>query len=125
MFGFHEGLTQKLSDRGREQPMSYQKFRAAWHNFLSLLDIDFEEGFSCTECGAEPKRIIMDGTSVSVMKHRLGAERAEDGDMRAAVQFRYESYLFLYPFQTQKGTIIIVNFPSKCNDATKNNTSVT
>lgn len=48
-----------------KERVSYQKFRMAWHSFIELLDIDYEDGFMCAICGAEPECVIMDATSLS------------------------------------------------------------
>ena len=47
---------------------SYNYFRVSWYSYIKLLDIDYESGFTCQECGKYPKTIIMDGTSVSFRK---------------------------------------------------------
>ncbi|XP_053402535.1 uncharacterized protein LOC123544018 isoform X2 [Mercenaria mercenaria] len=52
-----------------QEEFSYQKFRHAWHTFLSLLDIDYNEGFSCPDCGDDgPDTVICDGTSLSFQR---------------------------------------------------------
>ena len=43
----------------------YNHFRLSWYSFLSLLDIDYDKGFTCDACGEVPKLVIMDGTAVS------------------------------------------------------------
>lgn len=45
--------------------VEYHHFRIAWYAFLSLLDIDFSEGFHCNTYGDDPQRIVMDATSLS------------------------------------------------------------
>ena len=39
---------------------SYNHFRISWYTFLSLLDIEYDCGFKCTECGDHPTTLIMD-----------------------------------------------------------------
>ena len=46
----------------------YNHFRSAWYAYLSLLDIDFGQGFQCTDCGPHPQSLIMDATGVSFRK---------------------------------------------------------
>ena len=43
----------------------YNHFCYAWYSFISLLDIDYPEGFRCEICGNSPSTVIMDGTSLS------------------------------------------------------------
>ncbi|XP_022288437.2 uncharacterized protein LOC111100644 isoform X2 [Crassostrea virginica] len=53
------------------QEFSYQRLRIAWHCFLSLLDIDNSQGFSCPHCGGDetpPQTIVCDGTSLSFQR---------------------------------------------------------
>lgn len=50
---------------------SYQRLRNAWIAFLNLLDINFNEGFSCPDCGRDnqpPETIICDGTTLSFQR---------------------------------------------------------
>ena len=47
---------------------SYNHFRISWYTFLSLLDIDYDCGFKCTECGDHPTTLIMDATSLAFRK---------------------------------------------------------
>lgn len=48
--------------------VGYHHFRSAWYAFLSLLDIDFSEGFQCITCGNDPQVIVMDATGLSFRK---------------------------------------------------------
>ena len=46
----------------------YHWFKASWYHYLSLLDIDYENGFKCPDCGVNgtpPDIIICDATSLS------------------------------------------------------------
>ena len=42
----------------------YNHYRSAWYA-LSLLAIDFVQGFQCAECGTHPQTLIMDATGLS------------------------------------------------------------
>ena len=46
----------------------YNHFLSTWYAFLSLLDIDFTQGFQCATCGSHPKTLIMDATGLSFRK---------------------------------------------------------
>ena len=43
----------------------YNHFRISWYSFISLLDINYSQGFYCAKCGINPHSLIMDGTSLS------------------------------------------------------------
>ncbi|XP_069105019.1 uncharacterized protein [Argopecten irradians] len=47
---------------------SYNNFKWSWYAFLELLEIDYETGFECPDCGEDPDTLIMDATSVSFRK---------------------------------------------------------
>lgn len=47
---------------------SYQHFRSSWYSYLGLLDIDFNDGFCCPDCGGQPTTVIMDATALSFRK---------------------------------------------------------
>ena len=49
---------------------SYNHFRFGWYSYLSLLEINYEDGFKCITCGDQPKVVIMDGTSLA-FRHEL------------------------------------------------------
>ena len=44
---------------------TYNHFRFSWYNYLSLLDIDYGDGFKCTIWGDQPETVIMDATSLA------------------------------------------------------------
>ena len=44
---------------------TYNHFRFSWYSYLSLLDIDYRNGFKCTVCGDQPETVIMDATSLA------------------------------------------------------------
>jgi hypothetical protein len=41
------------------------------------LDVDFERGFLCPDCGASPDKIVMDGTTLGIQKKFLPATENE------------------------------------------------
>lgn len=43
---------------------SYARFRASWYAFMELLDVNYETGFLCPECGDEPEAVVMDGITL-------------------------------------------------------------
>ncbi|KAI8516500.1 hypothetical protein Bbelb_050810 [Branchiostoma belcheri] len=47
--------------------LTYSKFRLAWYSFLNLLDINYDSGFQCPECGPEPKLVICDGIALRTL----------------------------------------------------------
>ena len=51
--------------------LTYNKFKDSWYAFLSLLDIDLDEGFSCEICKDHPRMLIMDATSLSFRKEMI------------------------------------------------------
>lgn len=51
--------------------LTYNKFKDSWYAFLSLLDIDLDEGFSCEICKDQPRMLIMDATSLSFRKEMI------------------------------------------------------
>ena len=54
-----------------ESLCSYNNFVSSWYAFRDLLDVDFEEGFVCEECGSNPKIIVCDGTSLGFKRSLL------------------------------------------------------
>ena len=47
---------------------SYNHFRCAWYSYMKLLAINYDEGFQCTKCGANPSTVVMDGTAIAFRK---------------------------------------------------------
>ena len=45
--------------------VEYYHFRSAWYAYMSLLDIDYSEGFKCITCGNDPQALVMDATGLS------------------------------------------------------------
>lgn len=70
MHTFHQVLCNVLADYGYEAQsvFAYDKFRMAWYTYLNLLDIDLNQGFSCSICTAQPDIVVCDGTSVSFQR---------------------------------------------------------
>ena len=67
-------LRQMLLDHGLTQVdshFSYQKLQHAWYAFIDLLDIDFNQGFICPECGPEPSICVMDAATLSFRKRMI------------------------------------------------------
>ena len=62
-------ILQKMHSDVEEQLMlnsfKYHHFRCAWYSFISLLDINYLDGFCCDHCGIHPSTVIMDGTALS------------------------------------------------------------
>jgi hypothetical protein len=46
----------------------FLRFRYAWYGFLSLLDAEYELGFSCPQCGDCPATVVMDGVTLGLRK---------------------------------------------------------
>ncbi|XP_069109578.1 uncharacterized protein [Argopecten irradians] len=46
----------------------YRHFRLSWYNFVDLLDIDINSGFSCSECGPTPEMVLFDATTLGHRK---------------------------------------------------------
>lgn len=61
-------LNQSFVDAGNSDfktTVLYCHFLSAWYAYMELLDINFSEGFQCSECGPNPPLIIMDATALS------------------------------------------------------------
>ena len=48
---------------------NYGNLVESWYEFVNLLDVNFEEGFVCDECG--PKTLVCDGTSLGFRRSLL------------------------------------------------------
>ena len=71
MFTEYSILVKTHEDLGNydfSSQFTYNHFRMAWYAFIQLLDIDFNQSFMCNICGCDPKRVIMDATSLSFRK---------------------------------------------------------
>ena len=60
----HNGMEAQLL----HSAFKYDHFRRSWYSYISLLDIDYQEGFCCQSCGPNPSTLIMDATSLSFRK---------------------------------------------------------
>ena len=63
-YGFHKSICHSLkSNRGSNNTfrMKYETFNKAVDGFCMLVDIDYEECFSCINCGRDPKWFVGDG----------------------------------------------------------------
>ncbi|CAG2234984.1 unnamed protein product [Mytilus edulis] len=71
MYAYYKVWSDHMKQMGYkdfEKMMTYCKFRHSWYAFLSLLNIDYNLGFQCTECGDTPDTIVCDATSLSFRK---------------------------------------------------------
>ncbi|XP_063427966.1 uncharacterized protein LOC134711349 isoform X2 [Mytilus trossulus] len=50
------------------EEFQYNRLRYAWYSFLELLDLNYNNGFSCPECGDCPHTVVMDGVSLGLRK---------------------------------------------------------
>ena len=61
LVGYYKVLTKNQADAGNDvfpTLVNYGNWRLAWYAFLSLLDINFKDGFTCEHCGCEPRTIV-------------------------------------------------------------------
>lgn len=68
IFSEYRVLVKAHEDAGNStfsSTVHYNHFRCAWFAYLSLLDIDFIQGFQCIKCGGDPQMLIMDATGLS------------------------------------------------------------
>lgn len=70
IFTEHSVLTASFKDAGIPdfpKLVSYNHFRIAWYLFLELIsaEINFSDGFLCSQCGTYPSVTIMDATSLA------------------------------------------------------------
>ncbi|XP_052071566.1 uncharacterized protein LOC127709908 [Mytilus californianus] len=81
LYTFYSVFVDDHYDYGNEKILelfSYHKLRSAWLSFLKLLDIDFENGFSCPDCPQDgPDIIICDGTSLSFQRRMWSWKNTE------------------------------------------------
>lgn len=71
MFTEYSVLVKTHEDLGNHTFSSqflYNHFRMAWYGFIQLLDVKLDQGFVCNICGSNPKRVIMDATTLSFRK---------------------------------------------------------
>ncbi|KAL5017705.1 hypothetical protein ScPMuIL_005212 [Solemya velum] len=85
---------------------SYQHLRHAWLHFLSLLDIDFTEGFSCPDCGgddgAAPSMLICDGTSLSFQRRMWQWDDLKDEPVKQLNRSSFHEKIFIPDLSTRK-----------------------
>lgn len=85
---------------------SYQHLRHAWLHFLSLLDIDFTDGFLCPECGgddgAAPSMLICDGTSLSFQRRMWQWDDLKDEPVKQLNRSSFHEKIFIPDFNTRK-----------------------
>lgn len=92
MHTFHKVLCDMHIDRGNidiGKMFPYDNFRLAWLSYLKLLDINFDDGFSCPTCskdGKQPNLIICDGTSLSFQRRMWQWKIADSGKLSKANQ---------------------------------------
>jgi len=68
LFTEYTVLTKLQEDSGNSDfssLFSYNNFRLGWYSYLSLLEINYEDGFKCITCGDQPKVVVMDATSLA------------------------------------------------------------
>ena len=54
-----------------KKQLPYSSFIRSWYSFMDLLDVNYEIGMTCEECGPSPKLVICDGTSLGFQKKFL------------------------------------------------------
>eukprot|EP00794_Sanderia_malayensis_P004345 gene4345-4924_t len=74
MFTYYTVYCTDMTEMGFNiSQFSYNKFKDTWYAFLGLLDINFQNGFSCNICQDHPRMCIMDATSLSFRKEMVMA----------------------------------------------------
>ena len=71
LVGYYKVLTKNQADAGNDvfpTLVNYGNWRLAWYAFLSLLDINFKDGFTCEHCGCEPRTIVCDATNLGFQR---------------------------------------------------------
>lgn len=80
--------------------LSYQRLRQAWLSYLKLLDIDFNDGFSCSHCDGDdgmPETIVCDGTSFSFQRRMWDwNEKSEPENVLTLSSSKYVWIWYLY-----------------------------
>ncbi|CAH1786457.1 unnamed protein product [Owenia fusiformis] len=66
-----------------ENVFLYNHFRSSWYAFLDLLELDYQEMFSCPKCGDTPNTIVCDGTSLSFRKDLFSWSTLQQNDGNA------------------------------------------
>ena len=73
MCAFHEDT----GDDSFKNIFPYHLLRVSWYHYLSLLDIDYPEGFTCHKCSVSPRIVICDATSLAFRRQLLQAGDVE------------------------------------------------
>ncbi|KAI8516536.1 hypothetical protein Bbelb_051170 [Branchiostoma belcheri] len=90
LLGYHQTFYKHTRDAGFidfHTRLTYNKFRLTWYSFLNILNINYDSGVQCPECGPEPKLVICDGTALSFRRelrpwdHMLQQD-AKDGEVQ-------------------------------------------
>ena len=68
LIAFLRASTRSFSAQSHTKPVSVKFLRRAWNAFARLLDIDFDESFTCPICGPSPTTIVCDGTLLGFRK---------------------------------------------------------
>ena len=75
----------------------YIKFTSAWYAYLELLDIDYDEGSNCNQCGEYPDIVICDGTALGFQKRFMNkGEQVESEDEPIIPRYRYFITLLIF-----------------------------
>ena len=65
---------QDAGDSGFKSRFPYHWLKASWYHYLTILNIDYDNGFKCPSCsleGDEPPLIVCDGTSLACRRELL------------------------------------------------------
>ena len=65
--------TRTISNQLVLKESMYHKLRLAYNCFVRLLDLDYAYIFKCSECGPDPKILVMDGLSMGGRKDLVNA----------------------------------------------------
>lgn len=73
MLLIHRALKHNYATLSGTKCIAAHKLRTAWNAFGRLVDIDWEDGFTCPLCGSSPSVVICDGTTLGFKKSYLAA----------------------------------------------------
>lgn len=65
---------QDMGEDDFKSKFPYHWLKASWYHYLSILDIDYDNGYNCPRCslgGNTPSIIICDGTSLAFRREFL------------------------------------------------------
>lgn len=78
----------------------YHWLRAAWYHYLTILDVDYQSGFMCPNCGEQPTSVVCDATSLAFRRQLLPSEevlpQCHDTDEQPLLHGRYKQKYSLY-----------------------------